>query len=73
MAKRKKLQPLVPHFKPVTRLGGLGVVSLRIPRGTAPDVAKEALKKQRDMARRICLAHEKDHWYEKGDWRAYTS
>lgn len=66
MAKRKakKLQPLVPHFKKLARLNFLGVVSLRIPAGTAPEVAQAAIKAQRDMAKKICLQHEKDHWYD---------
>lgn len=63
---KPKLKPLVPHFKRLSRLGGLGVVSLRIPRGTPPAEAQAALKAQRDMAKKICLQHEKDHWYEKG-------
>lgn len=68
--KRKALKPLVPHFKPLTRLGGLGVVSLRIPRGTPPEIARQALQAQREKAKQICRAHEKDHWYEKGNWAA---
>jgi len=72
MAKRKikKLKPLVPHFKPLTRLGGLGVVTLRIPAGTDPKIARGAHIHARNMAAKINRSHEKDHWYEKGNWAA---
>lgn len=71
--KRKALKPLVPHFRPLTRLGGMGVVTLRIPAGTDPKIARGAMIHARNKAAKINRNHEKDHWYEKGDWRAYTN
>lgn len=70
MAKRKikKLKPLVPHFKPLLRLDGMGVVSLRIPAGTPPKERRAAEIWARNKAAKINRSHEKDHYYEKG-WR----
>lgn len=69
MAKRKKLpKPLIPRFRRHSRLGGMGVVTMRIPPGTPPDVQRKAEAEQRDMAKKICLKHEKDHWYDSS-WK----
>lgn len=64
--KKKKLEPLVPHYKRLARLNYLGVVTLRIPAGTDPKIARGAQIHARNKAAKINRSHEKDHYYEKG-------
>jgi len=68
VAKRKKLEPLVPYYKRLARLGYMGVVTLRIPAGTDPKIARGAQIHARNKAAKINRSHEKDHYYEKG-WK----
>lgn len=76
MAKKKsqkRPKPLIPRFKHHTRLGGMGVVVMRIPPGTPPDVRRAAEAAQRDMAKKICIKHEKDHWYSSSWTEIYDA
>ena len=62
--KRKSKRPpaLIPHIKG-------GIVIVRIPRGTPTAEANKATTWARNMAAKINRSHEKDHYYEKGDWK----
>lgn len=64
--KVKRLAPLKPHIKG-------GVVIMKIPAGTPPDEMRKALEWQRNVTKKINLMHEKDHYYEQGDWRSVAS
>jgi hypothetical protein len=69
MAKKKsqkRPKPLIPRFKRHSQLGGMGVVTMRIPPDTPEAEIRAARRHQINMAKKICLQHEKDHWFEKG-------
>lgn len=56
----------MPHYKRLARLNYMGVVTLRIPAGTDPKIARGAQIHARNKAAKINRSHEKDHYYEKG-------
>lgn len=60
--KSKRPPALVPHIKG-------GIVIVRIPKDTPPAEAAKASTWARNMAAKINKSHEKDHYYEKGDWK----
>ncbi len=60
--KGKRPPPLVPHIKG-------GIVIVRIPHGTPIDEATKATTWAHRLAAKINKSHEKDHYYEKGDWK----
>ncbi len=60
--KGKRPPALVPHIKG-------GIVIVRIPQGTPIDEATKARNWAHNLAMKINRSHEKDHYYEKGDWK----
>lgn len=60
--KSKRPQALVPHIKG-------GIVIVRIPKDATPAEATKASTWARNMAAKINKSHEKDHWYEKSEWK----
>lgn len=60
--KGKRPPALVPHIKG-------GIVIVRVPHGTPIDEATKATTWAHNLARKINKSHEKDHYYEKGDWK----
>ena len=60
--KGKRPPALVPHIKS-------GIVIIRIPQGTPIDEATKARNWAHNLAMKINRSHEKDHYYEKGDWK----
>ncbi len=60
--KGKRPPALVPHIKG-------GIVIVRIPRNATVDEATKAKTWAHNLAMKINRSHEKDHYYEKGDWK----
>ncbi len=60
--KRKRPKPLIPHIKG-------GVVIVRIPKDATPEEAAKARTWAHNIAAKINRSHEKDYYYEKGDWK----
>lgn len=66
-AKRKKKKgkrppALIPHIEG-------GIVIVRIPQNATVDEATKAKTWAHNLAMKINRSHEKDHYYEKGDWK----